>query len=314
MSTREASTRAGGWTAEEIGDLNGRTALITGASSGVGLEVARILARRGATVVLACRDSSKAETAEGRIRATLADASLQVLQLDLASSTSIRSAAQELHSRHDHLDLLINNAGVMRTPKNRTEDGFELHLGTNHLGHFAFTGLVLDLLTSVPGSRVVTVTSPAHRQGRINFEDLQSDQRYQKPVAYAQSKLANLLFAYELQRRLAATGAKTISLAAHPGGARTELNRHMPWMFRGPSWGLARPITHSVEAGALSLVRAAVDPDAQGGEYYAPAGRFEFKGPPLRKESSAASHDSELAGHLWEVSEKLTGVAYLEGS
>jgi len=161
---------------------------------------------------------------------------------------------------------------------------------------------------------VPSVTSPAHRQGRIDFDDLQATRRYRKADAYAQSKLANLLFAYELQRRLAAGGAKTISVAAHPGGARSELNRHMPWVFRGPSWGLARPITHSVEAGALPLVRAALDPEACGGEYYAPAGRLEFKGAPVRRKSSDASHDAELAGRLWAVSEQLTGVTYPKAS
>jgi NAD(P)-dependent dehydrogenase (short-subunit alcohol dehydrogenase family) len=230
--------------------------------------------------------------------------------LDLASMASVRAAADELHRHAGAIDVLVNNAGVMRVPYRRTDDGFELQLATNHLGHFAFTGLMLDLLLAAPGSRVVTVTSPAHRQGHISFEDLQSEQRYSKAAAYAQSKLANALFAYELQRRLTAAGAKTLSVAAHPGGARTELNRDMPWLFRGRSWGLARPITHSVEAGALPLLRAAADPGVRGGDYYAPAGRLEFKGAPVRRESSRQSHDLELQYRLWQVSERLTAVTY----
>jgi NAD(P)-dependent dehydrogenase (short-subunit alcohol dehydrogenase family) len=304
----------GGWAVDRLGDLDGRSAVITGASSGVGCEVARLLASRRATVLLACRDPARAAAAERSIQATTPGASVQVLLLDLASLASVRLAAEQLHDRLDALDLLVNNAGVMRCPYARTEDGFELHFGTNHLGHFAFTGLVLDLLGAVPGSRVVTVTSPAHHQGRVDFEDLQSAQLYRKADAYAQSKLANLLFTYELQRRLVAWGAKTISVAAHPGVARTELNRHMPWVFRGPSWGLARPISHSVEAGALPLVRAALDPEAHGGEYYGPAGRMELRGAPVRRESSAASHDAELASRLWAVSEELTGVHYPKGA
>jgi NAD(P)-dependent dehydrogenase (short-subunit alcohol dehydrogenase family) len=169
---------------------------------------------------------------------------------------------------------------------------------------------MLDLLLAVPGSQVVTVTGPAHREGRISFQDLQTEHRYSKSATYAQSKLANALFAYELQRRLKAAGAKTLSVAAHPGGARTELNRDMPWLFRGRSWGLARPITHSVEAGALPLLRAAVDPGVGGGDYYAPAGWLEFKGAPVRRQSSQQSHDPGLQHRLWEVSERLTGIAY----
>jgi NAD(P)-dependent dehydrogenase (short-subunit alcohol dehydrogenase family) len=286
------------------------TAVITGANSGVGFETAKALAGGGARVVLACRDVSRANEAAARIRTVVPGAALQVVRLDLASLGSVREAADKLRAELDHIDVLVNNAGLMRAPYSRSADGFELHLGTNHLGHYAFTGLVLDRLRSKPGSRVITITSPAHRQGRVDFDDLQSERGYRPAAAYAQSKLANLLFAYGLQRRLSTAGAKTISLAAHPGGARTELNRHMSFLFRGPSWGLARPITQSAQMGAQPVLRAALDPDAQGGEYYAPSGRMEFKGLPERREPSPLSHDRDLQDRLWEVSEQLTGVAY----
>jgi NAD(P)-dependent dehydrogenase (short-subunit alcohol dehydrogenase family) len=297
------------WTAADIPDLNGRIAIVTGANTGVGFETARLLAEHGAIVVLACRDRDKAAIAATRI-----GRGAQTLRLDLTSLASVRQAAAELHDHHPKLDLLINNAGVMRTPHERTEDGFEIQFGTNHLGHFAFTGLVLDLLRDVEGARIVTVASPAHRQvgGGIDFTDLQSERRYRRGTAYGRSKLANLLFTYELQRRLENSGAKAVSLAAHPGGARTELNRNMPLytLARGSSWGIWRPITHPASVGALSLVRAAADPDARGGEYYGPAGRLEFKGLPVRRDSSAESHDPELQRRLWQESVKLTAVSY----
>jgi NAD(P)-dependent dehydrogenase (short-subunit alcohol dehydrogenase family) len=297
------------WTAADIPDLHGRTAVVTGANTGTGFETARILAEHGAIVVLACRDLGKAATAAARI-----GRGAQPLHLDLTSLASVRQAAADLHEDHPSLDLLINNAGIMRPPYGRTEDGFELQFGTNHLGHFALTGLVLDLLHDVEGARVVTVTSPAHRQtrGGIDFTDLQAERKYRAGVAYARSKLANLFFAYELQRRLETSGARAISLAAHPGGARTELNRNMPayTLARGASWGIWRPITHPAEIGALSLMRAAIDPAVRGGEYYCPDGRMEFKGVPVRRESSTESHDIELQRRLWQESTRLTGVRY----
>jgi NAD(P)-dependent dehydrogenase (short-subunit alcohol dehydrogenase family) len=206
------------WTRGEIPPQRARTVLVTGANSGTGFETAKALAENGARVVLGCRDTAKGEDAAARIRATLPTADLSVLPLDLASLASVREAARRLRSTRDRLDLLIANAGLGWVPYARTADGFELTFGTNHLGHFALTGLLLDLMLAVPGSRVVAVTSPAHRQARMNFGDLQSEKRYSRGGAYGQSKLANLLFAYELQRRLAAAVAKTIALAAHPGG------------------------------------------------------------------------------------------------
>jgi NAD(P)-dependent dehydrogenase (short-subunit alcohol dehydrogenase family) len=293
-----------------IADQSGRTVVITGASAGVGRQAAIVLAAAGATVVLACRDVAKGAAARDHIRAMAPTARVSVVALDLASLASVREAAKQITKEHDRIDVLINNAGVMWSPRSTTVDGFELQFGTNHLGHFALTGLLLERLLPVDGSRIVTVASPAHRQGRIDFDDLQSERRYRRSAAYAQSKLANLLFTYELQRRLAAAGATTVALAAHPGGARTELNRHMPFLFRGASWGLARPITHPVEIGALSILHAAVDSEVQGGEYYGPDGWFEFKGHPTRLESTPRSHDAAVQRRLWDVSEQLTDVRY----
>jgi NAD(P)-dependent dehydrogenase (short-subunit alcohol dehydrogenase family) len=293
-----------------IAEQSGRTVVVTGASAGVGRQAAVVLAGAGAHVVLACRDVGKAAAVVAQIRAATPSASVSVVALDLASLESVRAAAGRIAAEHERVDVLINNAGVMRPPRTTTADGFELQFGTNHLGHFALTGLLLELMLPVEGSRIVTVASPAHKQGRIDFDDLQSVRRYRPSAAYTQSKLANLLFTYELHRRLAAVGAPTVALAAHPGGARSELNRTMPFFVRGASWGLARPITHSVEAGALPILRAAVDPSARGGEYYGPDGWFEFKGKPTRLESAAQSHDPEVQRRLWDVSEELTGVRF----
>jgi NAD(P)-dependent dehydrogenase (short-subunit alcohol dehydrogenase family) len=237
-------------------------------------------------------------------------ARLDTITLDLASLASVRSAAAELRSRHARVDVLINNAGVMWAPKGKTADGFETHFGTNHLGHFAFTGLVLDLLLPVSGSRVVVLSSPAHRAGSIDFDDLSYDRRFRRVAAYGRSKLANLLFAQMLEAKLEQAHAVTTAVAAHPGGARTELNRHMPIWFRGQSWGLARPITHPAEIGALSVVRAAVDPAVAGGSYVGPGGWQEFTGYPVVLRPSERARDPELQQRLWQESERLTGVSY----
>ena len=295
------------WREPDVPEQAGRTALVTGANSGIGFETARVLAERGAAVVLACRDPGKASAAATRIAAAAPRASLSVVRLDLASLASIRAAAEELRAAHDRLDLVINNAGLMMPPYGRTEDGFELQFGTNHLGHFALTGLLLDRMMGVPGSRVVTLSSNGHRMGRIDFGNLQWEHGYRRPAAYGRSKLANLLFTYELQRRLAAAGAATAALAAHPGTSRTELTRHLPaWMRAG---ALVVP-NQSSAMGALPTLRAATDPGAQGGEYYGPAGFGEFTGPARRVESSARSRDGEAARRLWDESERLTEVTY----
>ncbi|MEY9963803.1 NAD(P)-dependent dehydrogenase (short-subunit alcohol dehydrogenase family) [Streptacidiphilus sp. MAP12-16] len=295
------------WTAADVPDQTGRVALVTGANTGLGLETAAVLAGRGATVVLACRDPEKAKAAAERIGGRT-----ELLALDLASLASVREAAEEVRQRFERLDLLINNAGVMIPPHQRTADGFELQLGTNHLGHFALTGLLLDRLRDVPGSRVVVVASMAHRQARngINFDDLQWERRYSRMGAYAQSKLANLMFMYELQRRLAAAEAETVALAAHPGFSTTDLTRYVPAPLRPFNTLLAAPFGQPADRGALPTLRAATDPLAMGAHYYGPDGPFEMRGWPVLKASSAAAHDESAQQRLWTISEELTGVRY----
>ena len=300
-STREL------WTAADVPDQAGRTAVITGANSGIGFETARVLAEHGAAVVLACRDAGQAKDAAARIAVTAPQAAVTVVRLDLASLASVREAADEIRASHDTLDLLINNAGLMVPPPGVTADGFELQIGTNHLGHFALTGLLLDRLLPVEGSRVVTVSSNSHRSGRIHVDDLQSAGRV---AGYGQSKLANLLFTYELQRRLAAADARTAALAAHPGTSSTELTRNMPAALQMANRAIGWTFTQSAQMGALPTLRAATDPAARGGEYYGPGGRFELKGYPRRVQSSARSHDESTQRWLWQESERLTSVTY----
>ncbi|MDT5216961.1 MAG: hypothetical protein QOK18_5200 [Mycobacterium sp.] len=290
------------WDITDIPDQSGRTAVITGANTGLGYETAAALAAKGARVVLAVRTLDKGKAAADLIVRANPGADVSVQELDLTSLHSIEEAAHELRSGLDQLDLLINNAGVMMTPRSTTKDGFELQFGTNHLGHFAFTGHLLDLVVSTPLSRVVTVSSLGHRMGRIRFDDLQSERRYTRAGAYGQSKLANLLFTYELQRRLSDTD--TIAIAAHPGGSSSELARHLPSAVQ-----LAfRPFEQSAELGALPTLRAATDPNASGGDYYGPGGFAELRGYPEVVESNGRSHDVDVARRLWAASEELTGV------
>jgi NAD(P)-dependent dehydrogenase (short-subunit alcohol dehydrogenase family) len=307
------------WTSVDIPDQRGRTALITGANTGIGFEAARMLAGHGATVVLACRNLDKAVGAAARIGASTPGARVRTLQLDLASLASVRRAAEQLREDYPRIDLLVNNAGGIRRRHVITEDGAELTFATNHLGPFAFTGLLLDRLLETPGSRVVTVSSNGHRRGRMNFDDLHFlRQGYRLNTAYFQSKLANLMFTYELKRRLAAAGASTIAVAAHPGNARSEFGRHelstlvrlaMSPRLRMFTWWLLQ----SPYQGALPVVRAAVDPDARSGDYYGPSGPAGFTGYPVRVDSTACSHDAEAQRRLWLESERLTGVTYPVG-
>jgi len=298
------------WTAADIPDQTGRTAVITGANTGLGYETAAALAGRGARVVLGVRNLEKGRQAVARIAAATPGAEVELQELDLTSLESVRAAAAQLRSGHDRIDLLINNAGVMHTPKSTTKDGFELQFGTNHLGHFAFTGLLLDRLLPVAGSRVVTVSSIGHRiRAAIHFDDLQWDRRYSRVGAYGQSKLANLLFTYELQRRLAPHGT-TIAVAAHPGGSNTELMRNLPRPITAASALLVEPLMQGADLGALPTLRAATDPGALGGQYFGPDGFQEIRGYPKVVASSAQSHDVELQRRLWAVSEELTGVVY----
>ena len=293
------------WTEQDIPDQHGRVAIVTGANTGLGFETARMLAARGAAVVLAVRDVEKGKQAAARITGDV-----NVQALDLTSLDSIRSAAADLRATHSRIDLLINNAGVMFTPKQTTADGFELQFGTNHLGHFALTGLLLDRLLPVPGSRVVTVSSNGHRiRAAIHFDDLQWERSYSRVGAYGQAKLANLMFTYELQRRLAPHGT-TVAVAAHPGLSDTELSRNTPAALRAPLSLLAPLLGQKAEMGALPTLRAATDPAVIGGQYYGPANRGQNRGYPKLVTSSADSHDQATQQRLWTVSEELTGVRF----
>jgi NAD(P)-dependent dehydrogenase (short-subunit alcohol dehydrogenase family) len=300
------------WNVQDIPDQTSRLAIVTGANSGTGFEAARALARRGATVVLACRSAERAAEAMALIRRDCPAARLESEPLDLVSLASIRAAAESLIARHPRIDLLLNNAGVMMPPKGTTADGFETQFGTNHLGHFALTGLLLPGLLAAPGSRIVTMSSNAHHPGRIRFDDLQSERHYDPTAAYCQSKLANLLFTYALQRRLERAGARTAALAAHPGWSRTRLERHaaLRLPFRMVSRALGPWLSQTAVQGTLPLLRAALDPVARGGEYYGPDGFLGFRGEAVRAASSRRSRDAALQERLSAVSEQLTHVRF----
>jgi NAD(P)-dependent dehydrogenase (short-subunit alcohol dehydrogenase family) len=293
------------WTTDDVPGQQDRLAVVTGANTGLGFETAQALAARGASVVLAVRNVEKGKQAAARIAAAAPGATVTVQELDLSSLDSVRTAAEALRAGHPRIDLLICNAGVMYPPKQTTGDGFELQFGTNHLGHFALTGLLLEQMLPVPGSRVVTVSSVGHRmQARINFDDLQWERSYSRVRAYGQSKLANLMFTYELQRRLSGAGT-TIAVAAHPGFAATELMRHTPMA------AVVTPLfSQDAAMGALPVLRAATDPSVLGGQYYGPGGFLGLRGYPELAASSRRSHDEAVQRRLWAVSEELTGVTF----
>jgi NAD(P)-dependent dehydrogenase (short-subunit alcohol dehydrogenase family) len=303
------------WTAEDTPDLSGKTIIVTGGNSGIGYEAARELARKGAEVVLACRSLKKAGEAMRSIVSAHPGAVVEAMELDLASLASVRSFTHVFLGRHARLDVLCNNAGVMALPYRKTADGFEMQLGTNHLGHFALTGLLCERLLATERARVVNVSSNAHRMGRIRFEDLRWENGYRKWLAYGQSKLANLLFTYELQRRLEARNASVISVACHPGYTATNLQFAGPRMVESSLkerlFGLGnRLCAQEAPMGALPTLYAATSAEVRGGDYIGPDGFAEMWGHPKKAKSSARSHDEEAAAKLWEVSEQLTGVRY----
>jgi protochlorophyllide reductase len=304
------------WNANNIPDQRGKLFVITGANSGLGYEASLALARKGAHVVMACRNLGKGETARKAVLAQIADARLDLEQLDLASLESVRSFAIRFQQQHRKLDVLLNNAGIMAIPESKTIDGFETQFGTNHLGHFALTGLLLDTLLATPASRVVTLSSSAAEMGRIYFDDLMLRHSYERWKAYSQSKLANLIFAVELQRRLETAGADCISVAAHPGFAATNLQ------YAGLSQGNAvlsytltrmfMPLAQSAAMGALPELYATTMPDVKGGEYFGPDGFSQARGYPTRvtPRFNQTWRDPAIARRLWQVSEELTGVHY----
>jgi NAD(P)-dependent dehydrogenase (short-subunit alcohol dehydrogenase family) len=303
------------WTTDDIGDLTDQRVVITGANSGIGKEAARVLAQHGATVVVACRDLTKGEEAIADIRTTTQAGALELLQLDLADLTAVEAAAEEYRERFDRLDILINNAGVMALPYRQTVDGFEMQFGTNHLGHFALTGHLFPLLLAAPAPRVVTVSSGAHKAGRMNFDNLDGSGGYWKWPAYAQSKLANLLFTFELQRRAEAANLALEAVAAHPGYSSTNLqgaaSRMTGARLAERGWNLINTLVgQSARRGALPTVYAATGSDISGGDYVGPNGPAELWGRPVKVGTTRAARDSRLAARLWTVSEELTGVVY----
>ena len=303
------------WTKNDIPDLRGKTAVVTGANSGIGFEAALGLAEKGARVVLACRNQAKADEAAAAIRARAPEAALDFVPLDLSSLESVRSVAADLRRSHEQLDLLVNNAGVMALPYRTTAEGFEMQFGTNHLGHFALTGLLLDLVLATPGARIVNVSSQAHRVGRIRFHDLHWEKGYGKWRAYGQSKVANLLFTHALHGRLRAAGASAMAVACHPGYSSTHLQAAGPEM-EGSKLMIKitdlgnRLLAQSAEMGALPTLYAATAPGVESGDYIGPDGFLEMAGHPKKVGRTRYARKDDVAERLWQESEKLTGVRY----
>jgi NAD(P)-dependent dehydrogenase (short-subunit alcohol dehydrogenase family) len=299
------------WTPAQIPDQTGRLAVVTGANSGLGLVTATELARKGAKVVLAVRTTSKGEQAAAQIRTEVPQADVEVRALDLSALDSIRAFATALTAEHPKLDLLINNAGIMMTPAQTTADGFELQFGTNHLGHFALTGLLLEALTAADAARVVTVSSIEHKPGHVHFDDLQLKQGYSPRKAYQQSKMANAVFGLELDRRLRAAGSPVRSLLAHPGYSNTNLQSTGPTgIAKLAMWFGNRVIAQAADEGALPQLHAATAPDAQSGQFFGPNGFQEFRGAVTEVHAVPEAQDEEIGKRLWRVSEELTGVEY----
>jgi NAD(P)-dependent dehydrogenase (short-subunit alcohol dehydrogenase family) len=312
MNTSLARRTRGAWSAQQIPDLTGRIAVVTGATSGIGWDTALELSRHGAQTVLACRDAGKSQAAIDRLRAAAPDARVEVIPLDLTSLASVRDFAAHFTARFSQLDLLVNNAGVMAIPRRTTADGFEMQLGTNHLGHFALTGLLLEHLLRSESGRVVTVSSLGHWAGRMRFDDLQQEHGYGRMKAYFQSKLANVLFMQELQRRADAAGLPLLSVGAHPGLSSTNLGSKI--VSSSTAWdaavaGFNGLFAQSSAAGALPSLRAATARDVRGGDYFGPR-IFGIWGSPTRAHLSPFGRNAELARGLWEKSSELTGVSY----
>ncbi|MDD4181277.1 MAG: oxidoreductase [Victivallaceae bacterium] len=295
----------------EIPSQNGRIAIVTGANDGLGFQTTLALSKTGMRVVMACRSLEKGDKALKRIIRRVPEANLELMHLDLSKLSSVRIFADEYQQRHEHLDLLINNAGIMMPPYEFTEDDFESQLGVNYLGHFLLTGLLLSLLEKTPGSRVISLASIAHRSGKIHFNDLNFKRKYSAFAAYSQSKLACLIFAKELQRRLDKSGSKVLSVAAHPGISSTHLFRYVPKWIILLFGGLMRAImVQSPENGAKTIQCAALCNNIQGGDYIGPSGWQEWKGEPVNVDSSKLSNNQEIAKRLWTESEKLTKFEY----
>lgn len=311
---KRASVSTPDWSLSHGLPQDGRTAVVTGANTGVGLETARGLAARGATVVLACRKAQAAATAADDIRATVPGAHIDVARVDLSDLASVRACAEVLRANYPVIDLLVNNAGVMHQTRALTRDGFEGDFATNFLGPFALTGLLLDRILASDGGRIVAVSSKTHRVGRIWFDDPQLAKGFTPQVAYTQSKLAQLMFTFELQRRLQSRGSAAMALAAHPGGTRTAILREQRPLLRLVYHRRLRYLTgwftQGPAQGALPVLRAVTDPAAAGGQFYGPGGRYEYVGAPVLVRAATRAHDTDAQKRLWALAEDLTGVIY----
>jgi NAD(P)-dependent dehydrogenase (short-subunit alcohol dehydrogenase family) len=301
------------WTVENIPDLTGKVVVVTGGNSGLGYESVKAFSEKGAEVILTSRSTEKGETAKTDILKNNPGGKITVMELDLMDFASIKKFANSFKEKYDRLDILLNNAGIMTTPYFLTNDGLEAQNGTNHFGHYALTGQLMNLIVKTPGSRVVNVSSNGHKYGKMDFDNLlfENGRDYTPMKSYARSKLSNLLFTYELQRNFESANADSIAVAAHPGASRTNLGRFLEdkWWFK-PLFALMVPFTQDQAQGALPQIRASVDPEVAGGAYYGPSGFGEMKGDPLLVKSNHASHDHGDAKKLWEASEKLTGITY----
>jgi len=301
------------WTTENIPDLNGKVIIVTGGNSGLGFWSVKAFAEKGAEVILASRSKENGDKAKAEILKEVPEGKIEVAELDLADLESVRRFAKSFQQKHSRLDVLLNNAGIMTTPYFKTKDGFEGQVGTNHLGHFALTGLLLPVIEKTSGSRVVNVSSMAHKQGKMDFNNLlfENGKGYSPIKAYGRSKLANLLVTYELQRFFESKEIDSISVAAHPGVSQTNLARHLEdKLFFKILYPVFKIMTQDAAAGALPQIRASVDPLVKAGEYYGPSGFNEMKGQPVKVKSNGISHNENDARKLWETSEELTGVRY----
>lgn len=301
------------WNLDDMPNQTGQVVIVTGGNSGLGFETVKAFAQKGASVILACRNLEKGEWAKAEILKNSVNGSINVMHIDLMDLATVKSFADTFRENYTQLDILINNAGIMMTPYRLTKDGFESQMGTNHLGHFALTGHLIDLIARTPNSRVVNVSSLAHLQGKMDFDNLlfQGGKDYSPMKAYARSKLANLIFSYQLQRFFDSNSIESKAVAAHPGASYTNLGREMEgkWLVR-----ILRPLIiaalPSAASGALPGIRAAADIDVKGGQYYGPGGFLELSGSPVLVKSSKASHNQPNAEKLWEISQRLTGVEY----
>lgn len=301
------------WQPSQLPDLTGKTYVITGANSGIGFEAAKMLGDRGGDIVMVCRSKAKAEAAQAELRKTV-KGSINLVLMDLSDLSSVRKGAEELRGRVTKIDALINNAGIMMTPQQKTVDGFDLQMGANHLGHFLWTGLLLDLVEAAEG-RVVVLSSLVHKYAPLNLDDLMTDQGYTPMKAYTQSKLANLMFAFELDRRLKAAGSPAIAVACHPGYTDTNLQSTGPTGFMKPLLALANKlVAQRPEAGATPTVLAAAGTEAQRGAYYGPTGRGEMRGPVSDAKVAEHALDQEKQAKLWQMSEALVGHAWTPGA